>query len=493
MDIVKGLWEVWSVYTSSGKGDNIAHKVLVLCIEKYIFSFESLTRLLQLNKEYARLVNVRLQKFYDIPYLSYRSKIDEEQKKMIEENRLLLRSHSSWFLACCIKGCVDLLDESEEHSRYSCLRLKCPPLCKRLLNPYDVLPLVHKDTKIRKYEHIANRIIESLFQDVDRIPSLIPWFICEGWMNKTFLRCLSKEKDYIINCFFYFYSIPRPTQEDDEVWKRFSSLIDTNTKESLVRSMNTMESAYYIIEEPDIDRENRITLLKKGLEKSNLIQQKIHQISIWMNRYYKDMIYINTYERKSYLIVNEPTTFPYLITHCVHLLSIEIGIPIPFPLFVPFSLFHGMYHLPDGTTNKIEDPYHKYKGVLPLALFTVITYVFGIYETKVLFGDKGIFPIQFTRLYQEDYIPITDIVHSLGGRKTSKYMDYRDRAIDIFLLVRRQYSVIALYTDALCIPRESLNKRLLPKETEEKAIDRFTEVMSRSVKKGIGWWKYIGY
>lgn len=485
--------DTWSAYRNKKKNEKIEHKVLILYITRYAFSFKELIKLLPLNKDVAQLVNKRLQKFYDVPYLSYRSKMDEEQKILIMENSYLLRAHSSWFLSCCMKGCVDLLDVEEPISRYTCRRLHCPPLCKRLLGPYDVISLVHKETKIKKYENIVNRIIESLFQDVERIVYLIPWFICDGWMNKTFIRCLTKEREYIMDCFYYFYTIPKPTQEEDQIWHSFTSLIDPSLLSTFIQMMDTLELAYRIIEEPDVEKDYRISSLKKGLDKTDLIPYNIHKISIWMNRGHKDMIYIDTQQRKSYLIVNEPTTIPYLITHCIRLLSLEIGINIPFPLFTPFSLFHGMYCLPDGTTNKLEDPYHKYQNVLPLALFTVITYVFGIYQTKVLFSNTGIFPIQFTDFYQHDYIPITDIVHSLGGRKTKQYVTYRDKAIDIFILIRCHYNIIVLYLDTLRIPRDLVNKRLLPREGEEKAIERFTDMMNRSVKKGIGWWKYIGY
>lgn len=184
----------------------------------------------------------------------------------------------------------------------------------------------------------------------------------------------------------------------------------------------------------------------------------------------------------------------YIVTNCINLLLYLIESPYRFPPFIPISITQGVYYLDSNTRFVIEDLYKKFNSVKPLALFTVVCYLFGINHRTLAISSNMIYPLTYGELYADtNTLSVAEIIYYIGGRTMPAFDEYINECLNLLHKFRNHYHLVMNYMDVLKVKHSLVDSRFNPMLIDSQVSRIFIDAVNKNVNKNIGWWKYIGY
>lgn len=434
------------------------------------------------NRTYSATKNI-FNAFYDIPYASFNEYYTERQLALLKYNAKHLKFHSSWFISISIHNITNIVKiDTERFDRIDCKHFHCPHGCNNSLSLVDYIYLMDERVQIsdERRSSISAKLFDKcnihhilpilLFKSADTARSHIltdSYTIFESYM------VLSKYKDVDINIAAKYKELL--SQLNDVVKDRIRKVL---VPFGAINSLLENKTAKYI------------DLVLKHLGNSIYISDSIDKI--YFVKHDKNMLEIIT-KSSTYIAVSEYGLTAYITTYCIRFISTLSGIPLPVPEVMLIGMYNAVLKLPPGISDDLTDLYGRFGTVRPFCVHVVVCYLFGINSSLIMVSTNAIINIIYDKLYEYEFVRLSNIIESLGGRSDPRYKEFRTQCITMYLSLRRYYRYAVLFLDILGVPRRKIYERFQPQLTEEDARSYFDGELKRCEEKSVGIWYYAGY
>jgi hypothetical protein len=464
------------------------------------------------NKRLFAFSNTYFKEFYDIPYKDDFEDYTKTQLLLIKNNRQYFQFHTSWFVAMAMHHCVDLVGNYERckvEDRKNCEQLKCPPMCGKIFTQYDNAMLLKRTIGLRdeQYEELLKPFDLSLFKHAWIY--LISHCIIIGLDQKTIVTL----PRMVLYDMYLISTFPSESYKfNEDILTTVTSLVNKKIISEIRSSLGCLQ---LIINKPEVRIKNvyaaiypLMKYITNNFQSHGEVVDDIKISDLLILRVSSDTVvkFIVSHSKivdgKRYLWTNECITVKYQITcytiiNCLVLIGNLSGIKIPTP-----QVFLGDYGvsiliLPSGATTVYNNSEFSKLGPSSLleafAIFTTVSYLFGLHRKQVAYSKGGIFHIDYNKIYEKDKIRLGTIITTLGGRKTALYKQFLYISTEYYLRLRKYYLIARMLLSVLRIKREVIDQRFQPQLNDSHAREFFAKKLKDMGDIAVKNWKLLGY
>lgn len=476
--------------------------------------------------------------FYSIPYMLEGEVYTERQRQMIIRNRDTFQFHTSWFLSLARHNCVDLVNSYSNcnvKKRRRCRELKCPPLCSKRPDAFDSMFLLSNtmettsafrekiltETKVPSQSCLPYLLYNSrILQVLAHLKGLPPGLASRG---VTLLPNIEEKLTNITREeFFLLYEIYLAADGgrflNGDIKPLLLNFINPEVVTTIKCSFGCIRK---ILFDPSVRIENAYKVVTPLIEMPIFIGGKLLDMSIMTcnSPVLKLSVLRDSTAPKIFPKVEELTSdrpglriLPkplidihiaissgwlnaYITSYCAICISHLSKVPIALPRVVVGDCGSALLIMPPGSTDnfRASELYDHYGKTDIIAIFVMVCYLLGINTKYIMISEKGIVPIDFDKLYDDDKIRLGDIISSMGGRNGKLYKEFAALCASYYIKFRAYYKQVVSMITLLRIPRHAVDSRFMPMLTDNEAIAHINDHLKKCGDYAMRGWSFLGF